>query len=416
VAARTQIPATSWYALAVLIAVNFMGYMDRMALSILQEPIKADLHLSDKQLGLLSGLAFAAFYSTLGIPLARLADRFSRVKLISICLALWSVMTTLSGMTRTFLQLFLARMGVGVGEAGCLAPAHSLISDYFPRERRALAICIFQCGAVAGMSAGLFIVGTLGQHLGWRASLQIAGIMGVPVALLAILTLREPARPPWADGAKEPALQAIGALFRRPALVHLGLAYALSQVCSAGISQWEPSFLVRSFGMSMAQVGAWLGLSSAVSGILGLLTGGVAATWLVRRDPRWELWIPAIALGASTPLFVWMALSPTAWMALVLKGCASYLGAISGGVALAAIQSFAEPHRRATAVSLVIFTSSLLGTGVGPVVIGTLSDLLAPSFGRESLRYALLISCVMLVWSVVHFLLSGRRTLKDRVN
>jgi MFS family permease len=146
------------------------------------------------------------------------------------------------------------------------------------------------------------------------------------------------------------------------------------------------------------------------------LTGGVAATWLVRRDPRWELWIPAIALGASTPLFVWMALSPTAWMALVLKGCASYLGAISGGVALAAIQSFAEPHRRATAVSLVIFTSSLLGTGVGPVVIGTLSDLLAPSFGRESLRYALLISCVMLVWSVVHFLLSGRRTLKDRVN
>jgi predicted MFS family arabinose efflux permease len=396
--------------------VNFLSFMDRITLSILQEPIKAELHLTDSQLGLLSGLAFAAFYATLGIPLARFADRSSRVKLISICVAIWSVMTTVCGLARSFPQLFLARMGVGIGEAGCLAPAHSLLGDYFPRERRALAISLFQCGAVIGSSVGLFMVGALGQHLGWRASLQIAGFIGVPVALLAFLTLREPPRPAGAHQAKEPALQAIGALFRRPALVHLTIAYALSMICSSGLTQWFPSYLVRSFGMSLAQVGAWAGLTSGIGGIAGLLTGGFAATWLARRDPRWEMWIPAIAVGACAPLYVLMAVSPTAGLALVFKGCAYYMAAVSGGVALSSVQSFAEPHRRATAVSLVIFFSSLLGQGVGPVLLGTISDVLRPSFGQESLRYALLLSSAALVWSCIHYLLSARRSREDRVN
>ena len=413
---RTQIPMASWYALAVLTVINAFGYMDRMALAILQEAIKVDLHLTDRQLGLLSGLAFAALYATLGVPLARIADRSSRVKLIAACFSLWSVLTCLSGLARNFQQLFLARMGVGVGEAGCLPPGHSLIGDYFPRERRALAVTIFQCGAVLGLSAGLFTIGALGQRLGWRMSLQIVGFAGVPVALLAALTLREPSRPRATQGTTEMAPRALRALLGRPAFVHLAIAISLSTICSSGMSQWFPSFLMRSFGMSMLQVGAWSGSISVVSGVLGLLTGGFLATRLLPRDPRWELWIPAIGYGASTPLFCLMYLSPTAWMALVVKVFAYYLGAVGGGVALAAVQAFAEPHRRATALSLVYFLSSLLGLGMGPYLIGALSDLLAAPLGRQSLRYALLCSCAMLAWAVIHFLLAARRTFRDRVN
>jgi MFS family permease len=415
-AARLHVPWVSWYALAILAAMNFFAYVDRSALALLLEPIKAELHLKDRDLGLLSGLAFAALYATVGIPLARVADRSSRVKLVAASLAFWSVMTAVCGLARNFPQLFLARMGVGVGEAGCVTAAHSLISDYFPRERRALAISIFQAGAVVGLSVGLFIVGAIGQTLGWRAALQIVGLAGAPLALLSWLTLREPMRPQAQTPTNEPALQAIGALMRRPAFVHLAVAYALSTICTSSMTQWMPSLLMRSFGMSMAQVGAWSGMASAVGGVLGLLTGGFLATWLAPRDPRWELRLPAITYALYIPLYILMILSPTAVSALLLKTVANFVAAIGGGLAVASVQSFAEPNRRATAVSLVLFLSSMLGMGLGPYLIGALSDILAPSLGRESLRYAMLISCAIVVWSVAHFHLAAKHSTKDRVN
>jgi MFS family permease len=413
---RPRILLSSWYPLTVLVIINFFSFMDRTALAILLQAIKVDLHLNDQQLGLLSGLAFAAFYCTLGLPLAWLADRTSRVKLLSACLALWSVMTALSGAVRNYPQLFLTRMGVGVGEAGCLPPAHSLISDYFPRERRVLAITIFQAGAALGGSMGLFLIGAIGQHLGWRASLQVVGLAGVPIALLSILTLREPPRPHTAQETKERPLQTLAALLRRPAFVHLTIAYSVGTICTMGITQWMPTFLIRSFGMGMAQVGAWYGLASGISSVLGLLFGGSIATWLAPRDARWELWLPIITYIASAPLFVLMVLSPTPLLALVLKALATFFSAIGGGLALAAVHSFAESYRRATAISIVVFLSSVLGMGLGPYVIGALSDLLAPSLGHESLRYALLVTCVMLAWAIGHFVLAARRSVKDRVN
>jgi predicted MFS family arabinose efflux permease len=414
--APIRISWISWYALGILTIINVFGYMDRAAISILLEAIKTDLHLSDQKLGLLSGLAFAAFHATLGLPLAWFADRTVRVRLISACLALWSVMTALSGLARNFPQLFLARMGVGVGEAGCVPPAHSLIADYFPRHRRALAICIFQAGAAIGMSAGLFFTGILGQNFGWRVSLQIVGLLGLPIALLTVMTLREPRRPPSTEGSKESLWQAAGALLRRPAFVHLAIALSVSAICTTGVSQWIPTFLMRSFGMSMASAGAWVGLTTGINGVLGLVGGGVIAMWLIPRDGRWELWLPAATFSLAVPLYALMFLSPSPWLVLILKALATLIISIGNGVGLAAVQSFTEPHRRATAVSLTLFFTSLLGMGAGPYVIGALSDLLMPALGKESLRYALLVTCPVLVWAVTHYLLSAREALNDRLN
>jgi predicted MFS family arabinose efflux permease len=398
-----------------LSAISFFSYMDRRALAILLEPIKAELHFSDTQMGLLSGLAFAAVYAIMGLPLARIADRSSRPKLLAACLTFWTLMTAVSGFVRSFPQLFLARMGVGVGEAGCLPAAHSLLGDYFPPERRTLAIAIFQSGAVLGLSGGLFLIGNLGQHIGWRASLQVIGIAGVPLALLVLFTVPELRRTEVTGASREPALTVLGALLRKPALVHLMIAYAISGGFVTGSAQWFPAFFMRSFGMSVGQVGAWVGSAELIGGVAGLLSGGFAAARMVPRDPRWEVWMPAIAFSICAPLFALMFISPNPWIALPLKMAADFLSAFGSAITLSAIQSFAEKHRRATAVSMVLFTSSLIGSGLGPYAIGALSDILAPVLGRESLRYALLASCAALVWSVFHYLCSARRTLQDRV-
>ncbi len=413
---RPSVSLTSWYVLALLFGANLFAALDRMALSLLQEQIKVELHLTDQQLGLLLGLAFALFYSTLAIPLARIADRSSRTRLLAICLALWSLMTAASGMARNFSQLFILRMGVGVGEAGCLPAAQSLIGEMFPRERRAIAVSIFQSGAVVGGSAGLLIVGMLGQQYGWRVSLQAIAISGLPLAFLLALTVRDPRSAQTARETREPTRRALAVLLRRRSFVHLLLGYSLGTVCTTGVMQWLPSYLMRSFNMSMVEVGAWSGLALLVGAVSGLLLGGFLVTWLSARDRRWELWLPAVTMAMSLPVFILMFLSRTAWTVLVLKTFSQFLGSISGGVAIATVQSFAEPHRRATAIALVLFATALLGQGLGPFLIGTVSDLLAPTYGRESLRYALFISCIMLAWAIVHYALAARTSEADRVN
>jgi predicted MFS family arabinose efflux permease len=414
-----EIPSTrgAWYVLIVLSLVSFFNYMDRMVLAVLLEPIKAELGLSDGQLGLVSGLAFAALYATLGIPLARLADRTSRVKLLAVCLGLWSVMTAATGLARDFTQLFLARMGVGVGEAGCVPAAHSLIGDILPPERRAFGISIFQAGGLAGLSGGLILTGLLADQLGWRTALWVVGLSGVPLALLVLLTFREPLRRGQAQATTptEPAWTAILGLLRRPALFHLILALSVGGFGTYGITQWLPAFFMRSHGLTLTEIGLWSGTASGIGGILGVMCGGLGATKLIPRDARWELWLPTIAYGGSAPLYALVFLSPTPLAAISIKVFATFLAASGGGVALSAIQSFAEPHRRATAISLVLFLSSLLGLGLGPLLVGVTSDLLAPSLGRESLRYALLISTTALLWAGLHFWLSSRRAARDRV-
>jgi MFS family permease len=407
---------TTWYGLAVLTAIHLFAQMDRIALAILLEPIKAELDLSDQQLGLLSGIAFALFYAVLGLPLARIADRASRTRLLAVCLTLWTAMTTLSGFSRNFGQLFITRVGVGVGEAGCLPAAYSLISDSFPRAKRTLATAIFQCGGTIGISVGTLIVGLLGHYLGWRACLQIIGLAGLPVALLIFFTVPEPKRDAPAKTAAESMRTVTRVLWSRPAVVHFTIAYSLVGISAMGIGQWHPTYLIRSFGLTMAQVGAWQGLATAIGSVLGMLAGGIAANWLAQRDTRWELWIPALATGFTFPCAVLLALSPSAWMAITAKVVMAVGSSVAAGVAIAALQAFVEPHRRATAIAIVLFLHSLIGLGLGPYLVGLVSDLTHPYYGKDSLRYGLLSAAVFLPWSAYHYYRASRSSAQDAVN
>jgi predicted MFS family arabinose efflux permease len=412
----TRITPAAWYGLFILSLINCFAYMDRIGLSILMELIKHDLHLTDAQLGLVSGFAFALFNVLLGLPLAWVADRYSRVKLLSICLVVWSAMTAVTGLARNYPQLFLARAGVGIGEAGCHPPAQSLIGDYFPRDKRALGIGLFNAGAAIGIAGGMALIGWLGENYGWRAAMQIVGVMGIPLAVVTWFTLADPPRPAIRKEDRESMWQSVAALLRRRSYVHLVLGVSLALVGTQGFAVWSPTFLMRSFHMGMTEVGAWLGGVTAVSAVLGTVSGGVLVAWLMPRDARWELWLPALCTAACIPLFIAMIVSPAAWIVLTMKALNTFLGGIASSVGIAAVQSFAEPHRRATAIAIAILLTSLLGTGAGPFLIGVASTALEPAFGEESLRYALLVAPAMLLWSVLHYALASRKAREDRVN
>jgi MFS family permease len=412
----TRITPAAWYGLLMLSAINCFAYMDRIGLSILMELIKHDLHLTDAQLGMISGFAFALFNVMFGLPLAWVADRYSRVKLISVCLAVWSAMTAVTGFARNYPQLFFARAGVGIGEAGCHPPAQSLIGDYFPRNKRALGIGLFNAGASVGVAGGVALIGYLGESLGWRASMQIVGVAGVPLALLAFFTLKEPPRPVVEKEDRESAVRTVCVLFKRRGFTHLIFGYSIALVATQGFSIWAPTFLMRSFGMGMGEVGAWIGGITASCAVVGVITGGLLVAWLLPRDPRWELWIPTIGALICLPSFLVMVLSPSATLVLLMKAFNTFFGAIGSSVAIASVQSFAEPRRRATAIAIAAIMASLLGTGAGPYVIGVASTVLEPTFGKESLRYALLLTPAFLAWAIVHYALAAHYSLRDRVN
>lgn len=399
--------AASTYGLALLFLVSFFNYLDRMVIAVLVEPIKRDLGLSDTQLGLVSGLAFALLYATCGIPLARIADQRSRKWLLTICLAIWSMMTALTGLARNFTELFAARMAVGVGEAGCVPASHSMIGDMFPPERRALAVGIFQAGGLIGLSVGLAAAGMAAEVFGWRKALIGVGLLGLPLALLMALTLREPERQ-HAAFERESAAAALVALARSRPLVHLVIGIAIGSFATYGMAQWLPAFFIRSHGLSLTGVGFYGGVTAGVGGVMGTLAGGWAMLHLRPRDQRWELWLPACGYLGCIPFYLTAFWVESAVLAYGIKFFGIFIAAAGGGVALAAIQTFAEPHRRATAVAVMMFLSSLIGLGLGPAAVGAISDALASRFGTESLRYALMISTAFLAWAGLHFASAAR--------
>lgn len=394
--------AASTYGLALLFLVSFFNYLDRMVIAVMVEPMKRDLGLSDTQLGLVSGLAFALLYATCGIPLARIADQRSRKWLLTTCLAVWSLMTALTGLARNFAELFAARMAVGVGEAGCVPASHSMIGDMFPPERRALAVSIFQAGGLIGLSVGLAAAGMAAEMFGWRTALIGVGLLGLPLALLMALTLREPERK-HATFDKESAAAALAALAGSRPLVHLVVGIAIGSFATYGMAQWLPAFFIRSHGLSLTGVGFYGGITAGIGGVLGTLAGGWAMVRLRPRDQRWELWLPTCTYLGCIPFYLTAFWVESAVLAYAIKFFGIFIAAAGGGVALAAIQSFAEPHRRATAVAIMMFLSSLIGLGLGPAAVGAISDALAGRFGTESLRYALMISTIFLAWAGLHF-------------
>jgi predicted MFS family arabinose efflux permease len=412
--------ASAHYALGILTAISAAQALDRTVLSVLLEPIKQELKLSDSEMGLVIGLGFAIFYAGFGLPLARIADRRSRIALLSVCLTLWSGMTGIAGFARDFTHLFLARIGVGIGEAGCSPAAQSLIGDLYPADRRAFAVSVYQAGNILGGSAGLAITAAIAAQWGWRVALVATGAIGIPLALLAYLTVREPIRgamgatPPPA--ATEDTRAVIAALLRRRPLLHLILGLAIAVFGAYGLAQWMPAFYVRLHHLSIGQVGLYVGGIGAIAGVAGTLFGGSALTRLAPRDHRWELWWPASVFVGSIPFWL-IAFSADDWrVALGAQLVAGFISGSGGGVALSAMQSYTEPHRRATAAALLLILSSILGMGIGPVLVGAVSDLLAARFGTASLRYALMGSTGLFAWASLHFWLAAHAAPAERAD
>jgi len=401
------------YALGLLCVVYVVNFVDRQVLAILLPSIKRDLGLGDFQLGFLSGTSFGIFYATLGVPIARLADRSSRKGVIAICLALWSGMTALCGTATGFLSLLLYRTGVGVGEAGGSPPAHSMISDYFPPERRATALGIFSLGVPLGILVGFLAGGWLDEAFGWRNAFLVVGLPGVALAVVVALTLKEPPRGQSeglesGDSEAPSAMAVIAFLWQARSFRHLSVASGLYAFVGYSITNWAPSFLDRSHQMEQGDIGTALALIIGIGGGLGIYLGGVLSDRLSASDPVGRIRVPTWAMFLSLPFGFVIYTTPNTTLALALFTVPAFLGLMYQAPAFAITQSLATPKMRATAAAVLLFVINIIGLAMGPAATGALSDALEPRFGADSLRYALLLVSCVLGWSGFHFLRAGR--------
>lgn len=406
------------YVLAVLVLVYVVNFIDRQVFSILIEPIKADIHLSDTQLGFLGGVAFAFFYTFAGIPIARWADRGNRITIVTLALVIWSGMTALTGLARGFATLMMARIGVGIGEAGCSPPIHSLISDYFPPERRATALSIYALGIPIGAAIGTLAGGWIGQYYGWRVAFLVVGLPGLLIALLVKLTLREVPRG-HSEGLNAAAQQTesvggvIRFMWRLKSFRHLALAGSLHAFVGYGVGLFLPSFFMRIHGFGLAETATYLFLIG-LTGMIGTFLGGFLGDRLGVRDKRWYAWVPGIATIAAVPFAAAFYLWEDPIVALLLAIPGAILGPMYLGPTFGMTQTLVKPHMRAMASAILLFILNLIGLGLGPLFAGFLSDQLRPGFGVESIRYALLIVAVGgNVWAALHYYLASRTLRED---
>jgi predicted MFS family arabinose efflux permease len=381
-----------------LLIVYIFNFLDRQIVNILAEPIKADLSLSDTQLGLLAGPAFAVFYAVLGIPIARYADRpnSNRVRLISLSLAIWSGMTAVCGLALNFWQLALARIGVGVGEAGCTPAAHSLISDSVRPEKRSSAIAFYGMGVPIGSLLGLIIGGVVNDLYGWRVALMMVGLPGLLLAVALLVFMKEPrlrrtTEEVATQSAKIPlsVREAAREIFTSRAYIYLLVATSVTAFLGYGKSLWTISFFVRSHGLSTTQVGLAMAVVLGVAGALGTWLGGRVADHYGARDKRHILTMPAIGMAIAAPM-LFLGYYMEDWrVAVALLILPTVLNSAYYGPSFACVQGLVRPEARAVAASIMLFCQNLIGLGMGPFLFGVLSDSLMPAYGQESVRYVL---------------------------
>lgn len=371
--------------LMLLLLAYILNYLDRLMLSILAQPIKADLHLSDAQFGDLGGLAFALLYSVLAIPFAIVADKTSRSRVIATAVAFWSAFTALCGTATGFWQLFVFRLGVGIGEAGGVAPSYALISDYYPPERRARAIAIFALGIPIGGAGGMFIGAYIASALDWRAAFIAMGIAGLILTPFILLLVRDPSR--GRPQTQAPIATVFPIIARKPAFWLLSFASAMSSLAGYGLNLWTPSVFMRSHGLDIREAAAFVGSAFLVGGCIGILAGG----WLADRlgsGRRWYAWLAGISWLVTAPMFAMALLSPSLWLAWLPLAIALGLCIVWLGPVTTAIQHLVPREMRATASASFLLINNLIGLGVGPSLIGYLSDALNGRFGADALRYA----------------------------
>lgn len=382
----------------ILLTVYVFNFIDRQIVNILAEPIARDLDLSDTQIGLMTGLAFALFYTVLGIPIARFADRSttSRPRLIAVALALWSAMTALCGLAQNFAQLLLARIGVGVGEAGCTPPAHSLISDMVPPEKRSSALAFYSLGIPVGTLLGMVIGGTLADRLGWREAFVVVGLPGVALALVVWFVLKDPRRTDAATmlrNANAPAAlplgEAVAEVMRSRAFVLLLFAGSAASFLAYGKTTWTTIFFQRTHDLTPGQVGLWFGLIGGMGGMLGTWLGGYLADRFGAKNRRHVLSAPAIGMALAVPLAIAAYHAPSWPLALVLLFIPTVFNSFYYGPTYSAAQGLVPLRARAIAAATLLFFQNLIGLGLGPLFFGMLSDWLQPTYGADSVRYVL---------------------------
>lgn len=405
-----------YYAVGILTLVYTFNFIDRQLLAILQESIKADLLLSDGQLGLLTGFAFALFYVSAGIPIARWADRGTRRNIIAIAVGLWSLMTAVSGAAQNYAQLLIARVGVGVGEAGGSPPAHSIISDIFPPEKRASALAFYSTGVNVGILFGFLFGGWLNEIFGWRVAFVVVGLPGILLAVVVRLTLAEPIRGMADNRAVSndtvPFFSVLKLLWGRMTFRHMALGAALNAFAGYSTSSWTASFMIRSHDMTSGELGTWLALIMGLGGAIGVFGGGLLAERLSLRDVRWYMWLPALTGLICVPFMVAVYVVDGPYLALALSVIPGILFNVYLGNTLAITHGLVGLRMRALASAVLFFILNIIGLGMGPSFIGFLSDELT-SYGVDSLRYAMLyVIPAAMAWSIVHFYLAAR-TLKD---
>ena len=380
--------------LALLLLAYVFNFLDRQILSILKIPIKAELGLSDTQLGLMGGIAFASVYSTLAIPFARYADRGRRVKVIAVAVAVWSGFTALCGVATTFWQLFLARMGVGVGEAGGVAPSYALIADYFPPERRSRALAIFSLGIPIGSALGLYFGGWIATALNWRWAFVLIGLMGFPVALAIWRFIPEPSRGALdaieVDTGEPRFSDVIALLLTKPSFWLLSFGAASASICGYGLGFWLPSYFNASLGLPLDKLGAYFGSIVLVGGMLGIYFGGWLGDRLGGARPGAYALIPGIAFLLTAPLYAVAMSNTSLTLGLVLFTLPYMLSLAWLGPVVNAVQNLVPPAMRATASASMLLINNLIGIGFGTFIFGYLSDRLKPTLGEESLRYAII--------------------------
>ncbi|AMO54449.1 spinster family MFS transporter [Endozoicomonas montiporae] len=403
-----------YYVLAVLFIAYVFNFVDRQVMTILIEPIKNEFGASDTQMGLLSGFAFAIFYASLGVPVARLADKWSRRNVLTISITLWSAITALCGMAANFWQMALLRIGVGVGKAGGTPPSQSLLSDYFPQEKRSLALGIYSAAPHVGVLVGLFGGAMIADAYGWRVVFVVFGLPGLLLAPILYFTVREPVRDikPQPD-AKDSLWGTVKQLYKMPTFSYISLAIGVTAISAFGLGAWAPSFLIRIHGISIVEAGLYLGLVGAFCGGIGAVLGGYICDRMAARNPVWQLRFPAISILLSLPFLMGFILWPetdtvailgkNVPVAILFMMCSTLLAGFWVGPTYAAAQNLTPPECRAQASALLLLAFNLLGMGFGPFLIGVLSDAFVDTYGAESIRYALAWSLVTVVLGAFFF-------------
>ena len=406
--------ARRYYVLGILTVVYALNFLDRTIFNVLIEPIKKEFQLSDTMMGLLAGFGFALFYSLLGIPIARVADRLNRRNIVAVAFAFWSAMTALCGAASSVTSLALARIGVGIGESAGSPASQSIVADLFAKNERPRALGIYAIGTYLGVFLGYFIGGYINQHYGWRMAFFTAGLPGIALAAVLWLTVSEPKRGAMAETfTPEPIGPTLGFLASQKTFIIVLVGFCLTTYTNYATSAWIPPFLARVHHLSSVEIGTYAGTFKGLCGMAGTLIGGLVVAQISKRDDRWKLWAPAIMSGLAGPVFAVCMLTQDFKIMVAALAATSFLVGFHLGPIFAIAQTVAKPSMRALASAFILLTATCFGQGVGPLAVGMINDALKADYGADAVRYSLLSAAVTTTLGALLFIWAARTIRED---